>query len=259
MDTLIKGSFGGRVYPLWANAAATKPNVDPALLTLLTDLYHRTVGAEEVMAYLAAVLAHPAFTARFAEDLRQPGLRLPLTADPTLFDDAVASGRRIIWLHSYGERFADPSQGRPSGAPRKPGGPSIPAGGAIPGAPAPLPEAIDYDPAQQRLLIGAGHVDHVTPAMWAYEVSGKAVIRQWFSNRRRDRSKPQIGDKRPPSPLQAIQPDHWLAEYTKDLVDLLHVLALLIDEEPKQAELLDHILKGPMVDRSELAKMKSPD
>jgi hypothetical protein len=32
--------------------------------------------------------------------------------------------------------------------------------------------------------------------MWAYEVSGKNVLRQWFSYRRRDRSKPVIGDRR---------------------------------------------------------------
>ncbi len=69
---------------------------------------------------------------------------------------------------------------------------------------------MDYDSAKRRLTIGTGYIENVTPEMWAYEVSGKPVLRHWFSHRRRDRSRPIIGDRRPPSPLDAIQPDHWL-------------------------------------------------
>ena len=43
---------------------------------------------------------------------------------------------------------------------------------------------------------------------------------------------PIIGDRRPPSPLDKIQPDHWLPEYTTDLLDLLNVLGRLIALEP---------------------------
>ena len=62
-----KGSFGGRAYPLWLDRAAT-PNIKPKLLTHLAEVYARPVSAEDVMSYLAAVMAHPAFTARFALD-----------------------------------------------------------------------------------------------------------------------------------------------------------------------------------------------
>jgi len=68
------------------------------------------------------------------------------------------------------------------------------------------------------------------------------VLRQWFSYRRRDRTKPIIGDRRPPSPLDAIQPDGWLNEYTTDLMDLLHVLGRLVLLEPAQADLMHRIL-----------------
>jgi hypothetical protein len=37
-----------------------------------------------------------------------------------------------------------------------------------------------------------------------------------------------IGDRRPSSPLETIQPDGWLAEYTEDLLNLLNVLGRLI-------------------------------
>jgi len=249
-----KGSSGGRVFPLWLNAAATQPNIRLTLLADLAKVHGQPVKPQDVMAYLAAVMAHPAFTARFKTDLVRPGLRVPVTADAKLFTEAVALGSEVIWLHCYGERFVDASAGRPKQAPRLPKAraPSIPAAGAIPSAPEPLPDTMDYDPATKRLKIGNGYVENVTPAMWAYEVSGKQVVWHWFSYRKRDRSRPIIGDRRPPSPLDQIQPDHWLPEYTSDLLDLLHVLGRLIDLEPKQADLLDRICAGPLRSADEL-------
>jgi hypothetical protein len=178
-----KGSFGGRAYPLWRDKSAKEPNVKPAILADLAKIFGAAVNAEDVMAYLAAVMAHPAFTARFASDLVQPGLRVPMTADAELFAEAVQLGREIIWLHSYGERFADPKEGRPKQSPRLPKdqAPTIPAGGAIPSTPEPLADAMDYDAAKKRLRVGKGYIDHVTLQMWAYEVSGKQVLWHWFS------------------------------------------------------------------------------
>jgi hypothetical protein len=250
---LYKGSFGGRAHPLWRDRNATQPNIKAALLAYLANRFVQ-IKAEDVMAYLAAVMAHPAFTARFKSDLVRPGLRVPLTANAELFSAAVALGSEVIWLHCYGERFADPAAGRPKQAPRLPkeSAPSIPKAGAIPSAPEPLPDTMEYDPATRRLKVGKGFVENVTPEMWAYEVSGKQVLWHWFSYRRRDRTRPLIGDKRPPSPLDSIQPDHWLPEYTTDLLDLIHVLGRLIALEPQQADLLTRICDSPLLSADEL-------
>ena len=249
-----KGSFGGRVFPLWQDRAATLPNIRQEFLEQLAILYGRVVGAEETMAYLAGVMAHPAFTARFQVDLVRPGLRVPLTAEADLFAEAAALGREVIWLHCYGERFADPGEGRPQAPPRlAPGArPTIPAGGDIPGAPEPLPETMRYDAGTHRLHVGDGFVANVTPAIWAYEVSGKQVLPQWFSYRRRDRSRPLIGDKRPPSELEKIVPDHWPSEYTSDLLDLLNVLGRLVALEPLQAAVLERILGAGQIHADDL-------
>jgi predicted helicase len=238
---------GGRICPLWRDAAAKEPNVRPELLKLLAKT-HAGVTAEDVFAYIAAVAAHPNFTARFKDDLIQPGLRLPLTGDAKLFAEAVALGREVIWLHTYGERFFDKDAGRPKGPPRmKQNAPTMPAAGDIPSAPEPLPDEMSYDAMKHRLNVGKGYVDHVTQAMRDYEVSAKNVLRQWFNNRKRDRTKPIMNDKRPPSPLDKIQPEHWLPEYTTDLLDLLNVLGRLIVLEPKQADLLARICDGPLI------------
>ncbi len=85
-----------------------------------------------------------------------------------------------------------------------------------------------------------------------YEVSGKQVLLQWFSYRKRDRERPIIGDRRPPSPLGFLQPDHWLAEYTTELINVLNVLGWLVELEPPQAAVLEKICAGPMITADEL-------
>ena len=99
------------------------------------------------MAYIAAVAAHPAFTTRFTSDLAQPGLRIPLTADGEIFASAAELGRTVIWVHTFGERFAEPSLGRPLGPPRlaPSDAPRIPAAGAISQDPTEMPDTIDHD------------------------------------------------------------------------------------------------------------------
>lgn len=240
---------GGRVFPLWADGAATQPNLSPALLVFLASTYGQPVGPEDLFAYIVAIAAHPAYIERFRTDLATPGLRIPLTADANTFAEAAALGRRVVWLHSFGERMADPAAGRPSGAPRLPPErrPNVPPGGAIPSDADGMPDSIGHDATKQRLLVGSGHVEPVPAAVWRYEVSGKQVLTQWFSYRRKTRERPIIGDRRPPSPLGDIQPEAWPAEYTTELLNLLNVLGLLIDLEPAQAAMLDRVCHGPLL------------
>jgi hypothetical protein len=246
---------GGRVLPLWANAAATEPNVTTGLLEYLSVRFAHPVTAPDVLAYLAGVMAHPAFTSRFQADLVQPGLRVPITANAVLFEEAVTLGREVIWLHTYGERFSDTGTGRAPRPPRATGttGPTIPAGGAIPSDSEGFPDTLEYDPASGRLHVGRGYVDGVSPAVWVYEVSGKPVVKQWFSYRRRNRDRPVIGDRRPPSRLGEIQPERWPSEYTTELLDLLHVLTRLVALEPSQNDLLDRICAGAVITEVQLS------
>jgi hypothetical protein len=165
-----------------------------------------------------------------------------------------------VWLHCFGERFADVKEDRPNNAPRLPKdkAPIIPKRGSIPGAPEQLPDSIEYDSGKRRLYIGEGYVDNVSPEMWSFEVSGMNVLRQWFSYRKRDRTRPRIGDRRPPSPLDKIQPEGWLAEYTTDLLDLLNVLGRLIALEPLQADVLKRICDGPLLSADDLREAGAP-
>jgi Type ISP C-terminal specificity domain len=145
---------GGRVFPLWADAATTEPNMPLALLTELSAIYGRVVGGPDLFAYIAAVAASPAYSERFRVDLRQPGLRVPITAQRAVFDEAVKLGREVVWLHTFGERFGE---GRPPGPPRvDKDEPTIPARGALPDALAAMPHDLDYDAASRKLKGGLG-------------------------------------------------------------------------------------------------------
>ncbi len=245
---------GGRVFPLWQEAKAKNVNFPPHLLTFLEQRLKKKINPDDFMAYIAAVAAHPAFTARFQDDLKTPGLRIPRTENATFFTQAVDLGKRVIWLHTFGERMTDPDHGRPLGPPRLPEDrmPRIPASGAIPSSTEKMPNTLQFDTVNKRLLVGEGYVDRVEPAVWDYEVSGKQVLTQWFSYRKKDRNRPSIGDKRPPSPLGDIQPDHWLPEYTTELLNVLNILGLLVDLEPVQSDLLGKICDGPLISEAEL-------
>lgn len=242
---------GGRAFALWKDVAATEANISPTVITALSKAFGVVVDPVDVFVYIAALLSCPAYTNRFREDLVRPGLRVPMTADASLFAEAAKLGREVIWLHSFGERFND---GKLAGNPRLPDDrkPVIPVNGTIPNTPDGFPDSIDYDPALRRLKVGSGFVDNVPPQVWAYEVSGKQVLRQWFSYRKKNRERPQIGDKRPPSPLGDIQPDHWLPEYTSELINVLNVLGMLVELEPRQADLLERICDGPLIPASKI-------
>jgi len=245
---------GGRVFPLWSDTEGTESNFRPKLLFTLSKRYGANVLPVDFMAYVVGITAHSGFSERFRKDLIRPGLRIPITADKKLFEEASQLGRTVIWLHTFGERMADSKAGRPAGPPRLPRNlmPQIPRDGAIPQESETMPDSIDYDTNQQRLLVGKGYVEGVPPTVWNYEVSGKHVLLQWFSYRKAKRERPIIGDRRTPSPLCKIYPDTWQAEYTTELINVLNVLGLLVILEPQQATLLKKICDGPLLSVDEL-------
>lgn len=235
---------GGRVLPM--RHAGGAPNVPPNLLAVLSGRLGYPVPVEDLVAYIASTVAHRAFTARFAEELVTPGIRVPLTADPQLWAEAVALGQQVIWLHTYGEAFADPASDRPKGNVRYPAGdPRRPLNTiAIPSDS--LPDTIRHDAATETLHVGAGAFAPVPTAIWEYDVGGMPVVKKWFSYR-----KANPGGRRS-SPLDAIHVDRWPHEWTAELIDLLTVLRRLVDLEPQQENLLDRILASPQITVADL-------
>ncbi|MDO8308968.1 MAG: type ISP restriction/modification enzyme [Actinomycetota bacterium] len=242
-----KGNGGGRVLPLYASADTSRPNVAPGLLELLSTRLGLPVDAADLLAFIAAITAQPAFTDRFIEDLRVPGVRVPLTTDPVTWADVVELGRRVLWLHSRGERFVDAAADRPIGPPQVLDPRRRPlVRTAIPSSP--IADELAFDPETLELRVGDGVIGPVEPRVSAYEVCGMNVIAKWFSYRRATRPKPGKSQ----TPLADVRPDTWPSEYTTDLLDLLHVLTLVTDLEATQAELLERVMAGPRLTVTDL-------
>ena len=237
---------GGRVLPLYRDKEGQQPNIAPGLLNELERHLETRVTAPDVLAYIAAVTAHPAYTRRFAAELKTPGIRIPLTRSIDTWNEAVNVGRTILWLHTYGERYTDPAQGRTKRPPLLPMQRRPKVVTAIPSSPDEMPDKIDHDDSTDTLRIGNGLIRPVARSVWEYEVSGMRVIRKWFDYRKRNpRAKWS-------SPLDDIVATTWSATYTTELLELLNILAWCVDLEPRQAALLDRICAGPMIASNDL-------
>ncbi len=239
---------GGDVMPLYRDRQGLAPNVAPGLLRFLTTRLGISVTCEDLAAYVAAIVAHSGFTARFRQEFAVPGVRVPLTADLEPFIEAVEIGRRVLWLHTYGARFADPAEVRLPGPPQLPADQQPKVIKTIPDDQDHMPERIDYDAKTETLLVGDGQIHPVPSSVWDYQVSGMHVVRHWFDYRKKE---PR---RRRSTPLDDINASRWRHSTTGELRQLLNVLGLVVDLEPTQVDLLERICTGPLITVAELER-----
>ncbi len=223
---------GGKdVIPLWRDAAATKANIAPGVLEKLSEEYKTKVNAEDFFAYAAALLATPAYVAMFREELATPGPHLPITRVGKLFAAAVALGRRVVRIHTFGERWRDKKEKPVLVGKTK----------CVQGTPADqekYPEDFAYNAATQELRVGEGKFVPVAPEVYNYSVSGLQVVKSWLGYRMKERS----GKKS--SPLDDIRPQTW--SFDTELLELLWTLEAVVALEPAQADILRRICAGKM-------------
>jgi len=238
----FKGSDGDKgIMPLYRTADATEVNILPELLDLLGKVYKCRVTPEDFVAYVYGVLAQPAFTERFTQELVTRELRVPITKDKSLFRRARDAGRRLLWLHTYGERFVP--KGKPQG--------QVPQGRArcvkaVPADPDRYPETFEYNDATKSLHVGDGEFGSVQREVYEFDVSGLKVVQSWLKYRMKK------GAGKKSSPLDEIRPDRWTGQFTTELLELLWVLEATVAGYPEQADLLRAIVKGPCFQADEL-------
>jgi hypothetical protein len=229
----FRGSFGAKhVVPLWRDAAGTIPNITAGLLGALGD-----ADAVDLFAYCYAILSAPSYVERFEQELEVPGPRIPITRDATLFDRAAALGRRLIWLHTYGERLV------PEG--ERPG--EIPPGSARAIRPVTEPPAShSWDETTQELQVGDGAFAPVSAAVRGFSVSGLDVVGSWLDYRS------QEGAGRRSSLLDRIRPLTWPPQHTEELLRLLWILEHTVALGPALDGILDQVVAGGIYTAEEL-------
>jgi hypothetical protein len=222
----------GATFPLYRDAECKEPNILRGLLDTLEKTYKTKVTPEDFLAYVYGILAHPAFTQRYAEELGTREIRVPITKDAALFRQIRDVGAKLLWLHTYGQRYIP--RGRHRG--------HVPKGQArctkpVPGDKANYPENYEYNEATHTLHVGAGKFAPVVPEVYDFEVSGLKVVQSWLGYRMKNPK----GKKS--SPLDEIRPDKWTSDFTTELLELLWVLEATIAEYPTQARLLSAVAR----------------
>lgn len=239
----FSGRGGKDIIPLYRDTART-PNADPNLLKAITEAHlaadpaAKEVTVERLFAYAFGVLAGADYRERFAEGLETPGPRVPITADPTVFDRMVAHGTRLIGLQTFGERFD-----------RSP----LPTSG-IEWAPAPtrLPDGrpdVVFDRASETLRIADGLLTGVTADVWDFSVSGMAVVAKWLEKRM---VAPAGRARSSTSPLDHMRPNAWVSEWSTELVEIVAAINETLALQPAGIALLDQIVAGPLLSVADL-------
>jgi Type ISP C-terminal specificity domain/N-6 DNA Methylase len=246
-----RGSFGGKdIIPLWRDAAATQPNMTKGLGAVIgKSLGIVAPDVEELAAYVYALLSARAYQRRFAVALQTPGLRVPITANANLWNEAVAAGRELIWLHSFAERFGDDAVGRGAEVPLVNGVEWLESVTKLPENMA----DIKYDGETGYLNIGDGVVSGVRPDVWSYQVSGMVVMRKWLGYRTRKGTGKAASSS---SDLDKIRPTGWADDWNDELLDLIRVLTITQDRQPVLEDLLDRICSEALL---ETALLPLPD
>ena len=234
--------FNGRgakdVIPLWRDPAATDPNVTSGLLEVVGRVHGSTITPERLFAYAYGILAQPAYVEQFWDELEQPPPRLPITKDGGLFQNVADHGARLLYLHTYGKRFAGLADDG-----------SVPQGTARCTKAVPVnnyPEGFSYDPETQVLAVGDGEFAPVAPEVWHYSISGFQVVKSWLDRRKLNRSGRQS------SPLDEIRPEQWI--FTEELLELLWVVEATLNLQPEGTELLAKVFASDSFSQEELPK-----
>jgi hypothetical protein len=254
----FNGRGGKDIIPLYRDPEAQQPNITKGVVKAIArQIGMPDLAPEDVAAYVYAILSTPHYHERFAEELKTPGPRVPITADTMLWSEAVAVGRWLIWLHTFAERFQDLGEGRGKHVPFVAG-----IGWTKPVVNMPQTSAdITYDPENQSLMVGDGHVTGVREDVWNYAVSGMSVVKKWLGYRTVKGAGRAASSK---NPLDQIRPVIWPDAWNDELLDLLRVLTLTLDKNIEHANLVDRICDGTLIMAEDLpvpkvAERKPPE
>ena len=250
----FKGSEGGRAHPT-LNTGGT-PNLTESAAQMLRERFGDNAPGDLVY-YLAALTGHPGYVRTFDEPLQQAGIRVPLTADPALWERAVQLGKQVVWLHTYGER-GEPLPGMkylhqlPEGADYALPTPTVDMGKTMPEKkPSFSPDPVsslseeENNPVMGTVSFGKARCENVEKRVFDYTVGGNQVLGLWAKYRLK---KPVV---RRSSSLNDIVQREWPEAWSEEYERLLYTLTHLVHLEPAQEKLLDEVLAGEQISREE--------
>ena len=237
-----RGSYGAKAtFPLYRDNEGKKPNILEGLLNIIKFVYKFHVTPEDFLAYLYGILAQPHFTELYASELETCEIRVPITKDAKLFKKVHKVGAKLLWLHTYGERYV--LKGMQRGK-INPG--STRCIKPVPGDIEDYPETFEFYRSSQKLRVGAGEFQPVMSEVYDFEVSGLKIVQSWLKYRMKK------GAGKKSSPLDDIRPERWTSQFTTELLELLWILEETVKVYPEQAELLEQVVSNSCFTADEL-------
>jgi hypothetical protein len=233
----FSGWGGSGVHPLWLDPAMRTANFSSGLLFYIGQQLGTQVSAESLLAYIAAVVAHPEFTKRFCSELEIPGIRVPITSNPSLWSQAIKLGSELIWLHTFGSHYVDPVVGRFAGERGIIDRYGIRCASAVRKLPSRLPDQLDYDEDSETLFVGNGAFTPVSSSVVRYNVAGRRVLWRWLNDRTREPRFKKITY----SDLDNLTVEEWDRGLNDELMTILSILTGCTAIEAQQRQLLDDI------------------
>ncbi|WP_304192864.1 type ISP restriction/modification enzyme [Rothia mucilaginosa] len=251
----FKGSEGGRAHPTLTTGGT--PNLTKSASQMLRERFGDNAPGDLVY-YLAALTGHPGYVRTFDEPLQQAGIRVPLTADPELWERAVQLGKQVVWLHTYGER-GEPLPGMkylhqlPEGADYALPTPTVDMGKTMPEKkPSFSPDTVTGSLSEEENIsvtgtvsFGQARCENVEKRVFDYTIGGNQVLGLWAKYRLK---KPVV---RRSSSLNDIVQREWPEAWSEEYERLLYTLTHLVHLEPAQEKLLDEVLAGEQIFREE--------
>lgn len=246
---------GGRAHPTLTIGGT--PNLTESAAQMLREHFGDNAPGDLVY-YLAALTGHPGYVRTFDEPLQQAGIRVPLTADPELWERAVQLGKQVVWLHTYGER-GEPLPGMkylhqlPEGADYTLPTPTVDMGRTMPEkkpsfSPDPVTGSLSEEqniPVTGTVSFGQARCENVEKRVFDYTIGGNQVLGLWAKYRLK---KPIV---RRSSSLNDIVQREWPEAWSEEYERLLYTLTHLVHLEPAQEKLLDEVLAGEQIFREE--------
>ncbi|MFD5026753.1 type ISP restriction/modification enzyme [Streptomyces sp. NPDC058373] len=195
------------------------PNLAPGLVPFLAGELGVPVAAEDVFAWIVyAAVAGPG------------GCEVPLPRRAEEWEAGAAWGADRL-------RLLAPLDGE---RPRLPGGrrpyvraPIVPDGTGEDG-----PYPVAYDRESGSLRVGGGRIAPVPSGAWEFTCGGARVLADWVARRTAAGA---------PGTLEEVAPREWPQERTRELLELITVLALLSEAEAVRPQ-----AAGPVVGEAEL-------
>ena len=156
-------------------ASERQPNLNPELVSSLTEAHGQAPSPEEIFHYIYAILHAPSYREKYAEFLRTDFPRVPFAGTRKLFANIAALGTQLADLHLLNSPELDPPTCRFEGQ----GDATVARTKA---------QGFRYDADEQRMYVNkTQHFGPVPSEVYEYQIGGYQVCDKWLKDRKERR------------------------------------------------------------------------